>query len=187
MAAEGSSSCRECPHGWREAHQTPGSVLCSTGRRGGGFALWQIFAKHEAMPCQGCHCPRMLSESWADAAACKSSCPSPAGTALGGTAAGALVLSNPGPWPGASWLQHVAPRLLGLPEMLLLLLPGLIPMPALCPHATHWGQAGHDSLRARKKLPNVFPHWHWFPGDLHLGERTSRNVVFAPFQGEGLP
>lgn len=36
-----------------------------------------------------------------------------------------------------------------------------------------------------KKLPNVFLHWHRFSVDFHLGEKTSRNMVFAPFQDEG--
>lgn len=36
-----------------------------------------------------------------------------------------------------------------------------------------------------KKLPNVFLHWYWFSVDFHLWEKTSRNMVFAPFQDEG--
>lgn len=41
------------------------------------------------------------------------------------------------------------------------------------------------SGRARREPPNVFPHWHWFCGDLHLGESTSKNVVFAPILDDG--
>lgn len=56
---------------------------------------------------------------------------------------------------------------------------------ALCPHATKWGQAGLSSHRARKELLSVFPLWHWFCGDLHLGESTSKNMEFAPILNDG--
>lgn len=111
MAAEGFSSHGERLLIWREAHQSPGTHLlelsntavlspaqpfppkssrelqlgahpASLPGAAPGICLVANFPGYKAVPCRGCRCPRMLSKSWADAAAQKNSCSSPSQLSL---------------------------------------------------------------------------------------------------------